>query len=52
MRQIPGHDGPAMMAALERARPAGAPSGPLPSTAMTLKRLAVRYRHLTLELAP
>jgi transposase len=42
---------PALMAALEKTRPAGAPSGPLTSTATVLKRLAVRYRHLHQELA-
>ena len=42
---------PALMAALEKTRPAGAPSEPLASIATVLKRLAVRYRHLTLELA-
>ncbi|MFX1822278.1 transposase [Pseudarthrobacter sp. CC4] len=42
---------PALMAALEKTRPAGAPSGPLTSTATALKRLAVRYRHLHQELA-
>lgn len=42
---------PALMAALVNTRPAGASSEPLTSTATVLKRLAVRYRHLTLELA-
>jgi transposase len=42
---------PALMAALEKTRPAGAPSEPLTSTATVLKRLSIRYRHLTLELA-
>ncbi|MGY2746956.1 IS110 family RNA-guided transposase [Arthrobacter sp. UYCu723] len=42
---------PALMAALEKTRPAGAPSEPLTSTATVLKRLAVRYRHLHQELA-
>lgn len=42
---------PALMAALEKTRPSGAPSEPLTSTATVLKRLAVRYRHLHHELA-
>jgi hypothetical protein len=42
---------PALMAAPEKTRPAGAPSEPLTSTAIVLKRLAVRYRHLHQELA-
>ena len=42
---------PALMAALEKTRPSGAPSEPLTSTATVLKRLAVRYRHLHQELA-
>ncbi len=42
---------PALMAALEKTRPAGAPSEPLTSTATVLKRLAVRYRYLHQELA-
>ncbi|GAA2136038.1 IS110 family transposase [Arthrobacter humicola] len=42
---------PALMAALERTRPAGPVSEPLASTATVLKRLAVRYRHLHHELA-
>ncbi len=42
---------PALMAALERTRPAGPASEPLASTATVLKRLAVRYRHLHHELA-
>jgi transposase len=41
---------PALMAALEKTRPAGPPSEPLTSTATVLKRLAVRYRHLHQEL--
>jgi transposase len=42
---------PALMAALEKTRPAGPASEPLTSTAIVLKRLAVRYRHLHQELA-
>jgi transposase len=42
---------PALMAALEKTRPTGAPIEPLTSTATVLKRLAVRYRHLTGEVA-
>lgn len=42
---------PALMAALEKTRPSGAPSEPLTSTATVLKRLAIRYRHLHQELA-
>lgn len=42
---------PALMAALEKTRPTGAPTEPLTSTATVLKRLAVRYRHLHQELA-
>ena len=42
---------PALMAALEKTRPAGPASEPLTSTATVLKRLAVRYRHLHHELA-
>lgn len=42
---------PALMAALEKTRPAGPASEPLTSTATVLKRLAVRYRHLHQELA-
>ena len=46
-----GMTSPALMAAMEKARPAGARSEPLTSTATVLKRLAVRYRHLHQELA-
>jgi DNA-binding XRE family transcriptional regulator len=46
-----GMTSPALMATLEKTRPAGAPSEPLTSTATVLKRLAVRYRHLTGEVA-
>lgn len=42
---------PALMAALEKTRPSGAPADPLTSTATVLKRLAIRYRHLHQELA-
>jgi transposase len=41
----------AMMAALEKSRPAGGMSDPLNATATVLKRLAVRYRGLHQELA-
>jgi transposase len=41
----------ALMAALERTRPAGCLSEPVNATAIVLKRLAVRYRHLHQELA-
>ncbi|MEV7661967.1 transposase [Paenarthrobacter sp. NPDC089316] len=41
---------PALMAALEKTRPAGPASEPLTSTATVLKRLAVRYRHQELAL--
>ncbi len=41
---------PALMAALEKTRPSGAPAEPLTSTATVLKRLAVRYRHQELAL--
>jgi transposase len=41
----------AMMAALEKTRPAGTLSDPANATAVVLKRLAVRYRHLHQELA-
>ncbi|WP_241709038.1 IS110 family transposase [Arthrobacter bambusae] len=46
-----GMRSPALMAALVKARPVGAPSDPLTSTATVLKRLAVSYRHLHQELA-
>ena len=42
---------PSLMAALEKTRPSGPASEPLISTAIVLKRLAVRYRHLHQELA-
>ena len=41
----------AMMAALEKTRPAGSLSEPAHATAVVLKRLAVRYRQLHQELA-
>jgi transposase len=41
----------ALMAALEKTRPAGSLSVPANATAVVLKRLAVRYRHLHQELA-
>ena len=41
----------ALMSALEKSRPAGNPVEPAYATAIVLKRLAIRYRHLDDELA-
>jgi transposase len=46
-----GRGSAAMMAALEKTRPAGSMSDPSNATAIVLKRLAVRYRQLHQELA-